>query len=423
MPASPAHTFLKTVAAVLLLVSTQAATQALRLTKVEATGLKQLTTADVSRLAGLSVDQSLAPADLDAAASKLASSGFFTDVKYKYVTSAQTMSVTFEVQEVPWNIHVVYDNFVWFDDAELTKAVREAISSFDGMAPEGGAALDLISHALAQALAKRGIPGRVDYKPFVDLITHERQHVFAVTAPAVKLCALHINGAAGLAEADLVKSASALIGADYSRVYLVDFARKTLTQPYRRQGYWRATYGPPSVSAGSAAGCDGAAVALHVDEGLSYTWDHADWSGNTAINAATLDTLLGFKPGDVADSSRIEAGLRTIEAAHGKLGYLAEKATFVPALDDATKRATFKFSVAEGPQFHMGTFAVVGLPEKDQQALAKKWKLQPGDVYDATYIDEFIRNDMRPFVVPPHAVSRELSSVKAAVVDVKLVIK
>ncbi len=424
MPVSPAHGALKTFVVILALVGAVGSAQTFKLAKIDATGLKRLTNADVARLSGLRIDQSLATADLDAAASKLAGTGFFTDVKYRYATAGQTMSVTFDLQEAVWNIRVVYDNFVWFSDDELNQAVRETIPSFDGTAPQAGSALDLVSAALAQALAKRSRPGRVDYKPWFDLATGDRAHIFAVADPAVKLCALHVSGTASLPEADLLKTASSLIGVDYSRNRLVDFARKTMTQPYRRQGYWRATYGPPAVTTGGTPGCDGVTAVLRVDEGVSYAWDHAEWSGNVALSSAALDTLLGLKPGDVADASRVDAGVRAIDLAHGKLGYLAEKSAFVPSFDDAARRATFKFSISEGPQYHMGTVTIVGLADKDQQALVKKWKLQPGDVYDASYIDEFVRDQMRAYFAPPHTVTRELSAApNTTVIDVKLVVK
>lgn len=149
--------------------------------------------------------------------------------------------MTFDLEDVPWNVPVTYDNFVWFADEELTKAVHDVLPSFDGTAPESGAAIDVITGVLTDALRKRNLPGQVSYKPVSTLGGPTLGHVFAVTNPAVKLCALHVDGAAAVSEADLLDVARSVIGSDYSRVLFTRFARLTMTQPYLRRGYWRAT--------------------------------------------------------------------------------------------------------------------------------------------------------------------------------------
>lgn len=163
---------------------------------------------------------------------------------------------------------------------------------------------------------------------------------------------------------------------------------------------------------------------MQVDEGVEYRWDHAEWTGNTAIPSARLDSLIGLKPGDVADGSKIEAGVRSIGVAHGRLGYLAENTQFTPVLDDAARRATFKFTVTEGPQFHMGTFKITGPAARDQDTLEQKWKLRPGDVYDAGYLDKFRVTELRQYVMPPRQVGVNTSTDPAThVVDVTITIR
>lgn len=413
---------LRIAAAVLVLIVAPA--QTFRLAKVDATGTTRFAAADLARFDGLKIDQTLAVADLDTAAAKLAATGFFRSVQYKYVTAGTTITVTFELEDVAWNIPVTYDNFIWFTDEELTKAVRATLPSFDGMAPESGAAIDVITGALTQALQKRGLAGQVDYKPYTELGGSARGHIFAVKNPAVKLCALHVDGAASVGEAELLDLAHSVIGGDYSRFQLARFARLTMTKPYLRHGYWRAAFQPPAAAAGSANGCDGASVTMRVDEGAEYRFDHTEWTGNTAIPPAALDSMIGLKPGDVADGSKIDAGLRAIEVAHGKLGYLALYADLTPELDDASKRATFHVAVAEGPQYHMGAFKITGPAARDQDVLARKWKLQPGDVYDASYLDEFRATELRPYSLPPRQVSQQVTANSTThVVEVTITIR
>jgi hypothetical protein len=44
----------------------------------------------------------------------------------------------------------------------------------------------------------------------------------------------------------------------------------------------------------------------------------------------------------------------------------------------------------------MGTIEFNGFSEADRRALIESWKLKAGDVYDASYIDRFFREDARP---------------------------
>jgi outer membrane protein assembly factor BamA len=192
----------------------------------------------------------------------------------------------------------------------------------------------------------------------------------------------------------------------------------TLVDMYRRRGHWRAAFDPPSAATGD---CPGVTVTLNVKEGPAYAWDHAEWTGNAVLTPGALDALLAMKAGDVADATRIDAGLRQVSEAYGKQGYILEHARSEPKLDEAQRRATFQFQVNEGPQFRMGTLEFAGITESDAETLAKKWQLKPGDVFDASYMKRYqvevisplqTRSGARGSVRPDLDVERRVVSVK-----------
>jgi Surface antigen variable number repeat len=45
-------------------------------------------------------------------------------------------------------------------------------------------------------------------------------------------------------------------------------------------------------------------------------WDRAEWRGVSAMTTKELDAALGLKPGDVADVTKIETGLRQVRGAY-----------------------------------------------------------------------------------------------------------
>jgi outer membrane protein assembly factor BamA len=118
-------------------------------------------------------------------------------------------------------------------------------------------------------------------------------------------------------------------------------------------------------------------------------WDRAEWRGVSAITTKELDAALGLKPGDVADVTKIETGLRQVRGAYRHLGYMQQRSTMTPRLDDATRRLVLDVTVEEGPQFRLGELTITGVGDQDADALRKNWTLAAGAIYDDSYIQQF----------------------------------
>jgi len=360
---------------------------------IQVKGTRRYTPAEVSRLSGIEIGKPATVADLTAAANRLAATGLFDSVKYSYTTAGRQLAVTFEIEEAAWTMPVVLDNFVWMTDEEVIAAVRQDVPSFDGTAPLNAGAADSLTRALQTMLKGRSIPGRIDFTTSVDLKGGRPKYVFSVKDPSPKVCALHVVGASAISERDLLEPLGAIVGGDYSRLFVTTASAGTLVDMYRRRGHWRAAFSPPSVTVG---GCEGVSVTLNVTEGSAYAWDRAVWSGNAALVPVALDALLGMKPGEVADVTRIEAGLGKVAEAYGKQGHILEHTSFQPRLDDGQRRAAFQIAVDEGSQFHMGSLEFVGITDSDANTLQKKWRLKAGDVYDASYAKRYQFEELYP---------------------------
>jgi outer membrane protein assembly factor BamA len=368
-----------------------------QLARIDVAGARRYTAADVARVSGLKTGQRVTVESLTAVAQRMGTTGLFKSVRYRYVTAGTQLTLTFEIEEEAWTKPVVFDNFVWFSDDELKTALAQEVPSFDGTAPANQGASGFIAQALQRLLDARRFPGRVEFISRLNMRSRVEQHVFVVkdAGGGLKVCALRVSGAAAVPEGELQQAAQDVIGTDYSRSYMTDIADGTLRQVYRRQGHWRAEFGPVSASTPDGAGCPGITVTLSVVEGPAYTWDRPVWIGNAAITGANLEGPLGMKPGEIADLSRIESGLRAVHGAYEKQGYLSQTAAIQPKLDDATRRAAFEIRVTEGPQFHMGVVTFAGLSPADAAELTKKWRLKSGDVYDASYLATYRLEHLR----------------------------
>jgi outer membrane protein assembly factor BamA len=366
---------------------------AFTLAGVEVVGARRYSREDVTRVAGLTVGQAITVEALAAAAERLGGSGLFATLTYRYVTKASQMTATFEFEEAEWIVPVIFDNFVWFTADEVTAAVRNDVPSFDGTAPRSEGIPDLIGRSLQKLLEGRQLPGRVQFMPQTDLGRDTLQYVFAVKEPAPRVCAVRVAGASAIPEQELVQAA-ALVGSEYSKFHTGNVSDGTLRDMYRNRAYWAAVFGPHAVAVD--AGCSGVTVALQVSEGAQYGWDRAQWSGNTAMASGDLDALLGLKSGQKAEQSRIADGQRAVHRAYARQGYIGQSSAYVPRLDDSTHTAVFEFRVVEGPQFRFGALEFAGFAEGSIVELRKHWRLQPGAVYDDSYPQTFMDQEVRP---------------------------
>lgn len=397
-----------------------------KLAEVTVSGARRYSVADVVKVSGLSLGQALTVSDLAAVADRLSGTGLFKTVRYRYVTMADRMTVGFEVEESDWTVPVVFDNFVWFTDEELTAAVRGEVPTFDGTAPPSDGIIGLITTPLTALLQSRQLPGRVRYTPDADLSGHLLRHLFSVEDPGPRTCAVTIDGASAVPARELLDSAPGLAGSDYSRVRVASLVQGTLTDAYRRRGYWRATFGAPALRLD--AGCRGVSLTLPVSEGAVYVFDRAEWAGHEALTAAALDKLLGLKRGDTAGLLSLEDGLRDIGNAYGKQGYLQHDAKYTIVSDEASRTVVAKVAIVEGPQFHMGTIEFVGFSPNVAADLRKKWRLKPGDVYDSQYAGRFNLDEAGP-MLRSGAASTRLPTIETRldpvtrVVDLRLVLQ
>ena len=370
------------------------------LARVELVGAKRFSPEQVTQLSGLTLGKPVTVNELNAAAQRLANSGFFEEVKYRYTLAGRRATVVYELREIPWTIPVTFDNFVWFKKEEIVAALQPELPTFDSTLPKSHEMPDRMIRALQTLLESRKIPGRVDFAPEMKLGSSEiLQYVFAVKDPSPKLCAVRITGASAIPEKDLVDALRAASGADYSGFSIGNLVKGTLTNMYRRRGHWRVSFAPPAASLTTDPACAGVALELAVTEGTPYGFGGVQWSGNAALPSGKLDAAFGLSMGDIADIDKVDAGLRAARRQYGRIGHLAMRSTYTPRVDDAARRVVFDVQVAEGPQFRMGTLEVIGIDAADADAITKKWRLQQGEPYDEEYALVFQMKEMASFVL------------------------
>ena len=357
-------------------------------------GLNRFNETQASKATGLQTGDSITQAQLAAAVDKLAKSGAFENVSFRYSTNGNSLNVEFQVVEISRLLPCVFDNFVWFSDAELDKALRNRVSFYAGGVPESGATSEEVRVALRDIVRANGITGDVTVIPSIAGMGQPvSAFVYSVTGVAMPIRSVRFAGNAAITASSLQAASSQIIGRDYSVSFVSQFAGAGLVPLYRKQGYLRARFEKPDAAPlhpNDTAIVQPVVVALSVEEGPVFYWEKAEWTGNRIFSSEELDRLLGMKPKEVANQEKIDAGLTAIKRAYDTRGFIEAAVKPKEILDDTARLTIYDVAVDEGAQFHLGMVHFEGLPELASKELIKSWQLKPGDVYDASYPNTFV---------------------------------
>jgi outer membrane protein assembly factor BamA len=131
-------------------------------------------------------------------------------------------------------------------------------------------------------------------------------------------------------------------------------------------------------------------VTFPVTPGVSYKLTRWEWSNNKEFPTETLQAMLHVKAGQPANTVQLAEDLRAVQELYASRGYVTATIKADGQFDDAGGAAVFDLVMTEGPVFHMGELEFRGIDNNLTARLRAAWKLRPGDVYDASYLKEFL---------------------------------
>lgn len=369
----------------------------LTLERIEFVGQKRLSTSQLTSLSELKIGQVVDRDTFDAAAGKLLQSGLLRRLSYRVRSAKGRATITFQVEEAAANLPVVFENFVWFTEEELLSAIRTDVPFFNGTAPAAGETLDKMTAALQHLLDQRRITGRVEAVP--SLTGEKYQLIFTVKGAKVPVCAIHFPGAKAIPEAELIKASQPILKAEYSEKDVAAFPQASLLPLYRHLGHLRAQFQTPTAVFESSAQCpSGVVVTIPVEEGSAFTWGRSEWNGNEKLTVDELAAALGMNPGEIADGTKIDNGLKQIRLAYARRGHITAQVKESFDVEPTSSQVNYKFFINEGPRYFMGDLIINGVTQTDADQLKAKWKLGTNTVFDETYIDEFRQTVMPDFI-------------------------
>ena len=385
------------VCAIAVHAQTQTPPATAKIASIEVSGSKKFTNAQVALASGLKVGDVVGKEELQAAANRLAASGNFGGVNYRFTTDSGGIHLTFEVQETS-GVPVIFDNFPWFKDEELAAALQQKLGSFDGTAPTQGSQLDAMADALVNTLPAHGIHGRVTHQ-LIEWPDGGQVMQFTVEGNPVLVQTVEFSDPMAAKSLQVTAQLSEIVGHPYSRMAMALYAYEEVRAAYLGAGYLKVSFGAPTatlISATTGGRADVVRITQPIKLGPLYHFGGVTWSGNSAYSITSLNTMVPFSSGVVVDGNKIQGTWNAIARSYGHIGYMEALLDPTPTLDDATEKVSYRVEVKEGPQYKMGDLIISGLSLDGEKKLRAAWTLAGGSVFDQTYFDDFLTRIAKP---------------------------
>jgi outer membrane protein assembly factor BamA len=373
-----------------------------RLIEIKVTGSKRFTQEEIAAATGLLRGATVDDTVFRKAARQLGETGAFNDISYSFSYSSAGTRLAFQVTDADKFVPARFTDFVWFSDRELIQKVHERIPLFSGELPTTGRLPDQVSDILQATLVENNIPGNVQYQRTAGPKGELASIDYNVANVTIRIHEVKFTGAEGPELAVLEPAARKLSGRDYSRTLLNSFIEHALLATYRERGYLKAACAaiqPKVVKAGASGDDRGESdrhavtlvdVTLAVTPGIQYKLKGWDWSGNKNVKTDELQALLHAKPGQPANALQLEDDLHTVQQLYGSRGYVTATIKVDAHYDDADGTVAYQLAVTEGYLYRMGELAFRGIDNNLTARLRAAWKIRPGDVYDVTYLKDFL---------------------------------
>ena len=158
-----------------------------------------------------------------------------------------------------------------------------------------------------------------------------------------------------------------------------------------------------------------------ISEGPQYRLADINFTNNHAFSFEELRQQFPIKTGELFEREKIVAGLMSLRKLYATRGFVDWMAT-VDTEFGSNATTNLNLGIEEGTQYHMGKLEFVGGKEAAGR-LRAEWKLSEGDIYDPTYIDDFLSatRDLLPQDFGPANV-QTIQNCPAAAVEVRLIL-
>ncbi len=385
------------------------------LTSVEVTGNKAFSAEVIARASGLETGRVVTSENLRRSVELLTATGAFETLSYRYRTEGGKLAVTFEVQEVA-DLYPVGFERLGKPDADLAKLLGDKVPLFGSQIPATGAMIKRIVDALEGSLGMK-VAGRLLPKAPGKLVM-----TFRPTEPPPVMAYVRFEGSAVLRAEDLQKAFYQVsVGVPYTEERLHELLDATARPLFEEKGRLQVRFGPFRTEESTEA--TGLLVNVPVADGDEFVFGKIRFAGQGLLAEKELERLAGLEEGELANFALVNKALAAIEARYQRGGYLKVKTAVERALSERTKTADLTIRIQQGDRYLFRRLEIKGLDINAGAAVSKRWGIQRGQPFDASYPEVFRKRieEEGMFDQLAKTASRVTVDEEAKMVDVELV--
>ena len=352
-------------------------------------GNKNFAAAGIVEYSGLRVGQTADPAAFEAARVKLANSGVFERVGYKYgPASGGGLDAIFEVVEIPQVFSYRFEDLPATPE-EMTAYLKQTDPLFAERIPATKEFLSRYARALEAFLRTKGLQEAVSSQLVPDM-GDKLVVLFRPDRPIPTISQVAFKGNEAIPSAVLQIAMNQIaMGATYKEDIVRQYLETTIRPIYEQRGRLEIKF--TKVTAQPSPDNSGINVTIELVEGPSFDIGEIRLRGPVADPKPLYQTMV-LQPGDLANMTEVAAAVKRVRAHLVRDGFLKADAKFERKLrrDKAKPLADLEVTVTPGAVYTFGKLNIEGLDILNEPQLRKMWGLEYGKPYNGEYAELFL---------------------------------
>jgi outer membrane protein assembly factor BamA len=373
--------------------STHLSAQTFTLPKVSFTGAPSYSQAELLAFTGLKPGTKSTSAEVQSAAQRLSDTGLFADVHFE--SNANGLVYTLKLMPADNLLPARFANLIWWSPEELNTALKARVPLYLGLVPISGNLQDSVSAALKTMLAEKNVTATITTSPFVPQLGAPPTAIsFNIESPEIRVHNLTLAQASPAMQPKLDKVVKENLGKPFDQNATRAAITTQINEIYRNDGYLDIdlldlTHTAPQIT---PTGIDLDLTAT-LSEGEPYRLSYLTWSGSDIMSTADFNKSVKLKPEDIASQLALRQSLAPLANAYSAKGFQDARVQAPATIDHATHHVSYTIRVIPGEQYHLHSVKAVGLSDEQQKQFNSGWHLNPGDIFDATYVTSFLKKN------------------------------
>jgi outer membrane protein assembly factor BamA len=288
---------------------------------------------------------------------------------------------------------------------ELDAALHKRLPLYHGKVPFDGGLAEQVRKTLEEMLVAKGIQATVAATPYTDQkLVQVTAIVFSITAPAVRVGEIHLQGVSPEMQAKVKVVADRTTKTPYDTENSAGNIEHAFALLYSDEGY-AAVKVHAASSANPALGSEAIDIPFNVtvEEGRHYKLGSIRLPSGELLTLAEINKIAGAGS-NATEKMSIQGGVTLRSALLAVTGECKSKGhmecvvTPHPQYDDANGIANYTFEIQPGPVYTMGKLTIDNGAEDLRAAMLAAWKLPVGAVFSEKAIHDYftLQGDKTP---------------------------